>query len=175
VLFYWSMLRSGFWLFEFVSISQALLRSPTAYYRAFLHTETDDNDVNYFLHHQLTCIETSIKDLHDYLGRKTTEQRALSQKMGQMDWLNHRQRALLTKALAEPTTRFTFASHKRSHGISQMTARTDLITLRDAGLLRDSTAGKERRFFGAPDLEARLRSKPITPPARPADGDQRTT
>src|SRR5262249_39502406 len=34
-LFYWSMLRSGYWLFEYVSISKAILRAPVQYGNAF--------------------------------------------------------------------------------------------------------------------------------------------
>ena len=48
-LFYWSMLRHGYWLFEFVSISQIILKAPVKYGRAFLYTETDDNDLTYFI------------------------------------------------------------------------------------------------------------------------------
>lgn len=33
-LFYWSMLRHGFWLAEFFSISHEILKEPKNYYRA---------------------------------------------------------------------------------------------------------------------------------------------
>ena len=51
-LFYWSMLRSGYWLAEFLSISRLLRKAPAAYARAFLHTETDENDLTYFVLYQ---------------------------------------------------------------------------------------------------------------------------
>ena len=35
-LFYWSMLRQGYWLFEFISISHILRQAPARYARAFL-------------------------------------------------------------------------------------------------------------------------------------------
>lgn len=37
------MLKHGFWFFEFISISQQILKALKEYYRAFFHTETDDN------------------------------------------------------------------------------------------------------------------------------------
>ncbi|MCB1083642.1 MAG: Fic family protein, partial [Simkania sp.] len=40
-LFYWSMLRQGYWLFEFISISEVILRAPSKYAVSFLQTETD--------------------------------------------------------------------------------------------------------------------------------------
>ncbi|HEY1487777.1 MAG TPA: Fic family protein, partial [Micromonosporaceae bacterium] len=55
-LFYWAMLRHGYWLTEFLSISRVLRRSPGGYARAYLHTETDDNDLTYFFAHQLEVL-----------------------------------------------------------------------------------------------------------------------
>ncbi|NGX44626.1 MAG: hypothetical protein K1060chlam3_00798, partial [Candidatus Anoxychlamydiales bacterium] len=39
-LFYWLMLRHGYWLFEFISISEIILKAPVQYGKAFLYTET---------------------------------------------------------------------------------------------------------------------------------------
>lgn len=52
-LFYWSMLRQGYWTMEFVSISRILKSAPAQYTRSYLYTETDENDVTYFILHQL--------------------------------------------------------------------------------------------------------------------------
>src|SRR5256885_14750013 len=70
-LFYWSMLRSGYWLVEFISISNILRKAPARYGISFLYTETDDNDLTYFIDYQTTVILRAIKELHDYLDRKT--------------------------------------------------------------------------------------------------------
>lgn len=156
-LFYWSMLRGGFWLFEYISISQALLRAPTDYYRAFLYTESDDNDLNYFILHQLECIETSIRDLHSYLGRKTSERKSLHQRVRGLDWMNHRQEALVIHALDHPHAKYTFESHKTSHSIAPMTARKDLEGLEQRGLLTSGLSGKLRVFTAVPQLEKKLR------------------
>jgi len=42
-LFYWFMLRHGYWLFEFISISEIILEAYVQYGEAFLYTETDQN------------------------------------------------------------------------------------------------------------------------------------
>ena len=52
-LFYWAMLRHQYRMFEFASISSVLTNAPGQYARSFLHTETDDNDLTYFIEHQL--------------------------------------------------------------------------------------------------------------------------
>lgn len=158
-LFYWSMLRNGFWLFEFISISQALLRAPTEYYRAFLHTETDDNDLNYFILHQLNCIEESIKDLHEYLGRKSAEKQSFHEQIKTLDWLNHRQSSLVSHALENPNATYTFMSHRKSHRIAAMTARSDLLGLEEKGLLTSQVKGRERHFHPAANLKLLLKPK----------------
>ena len=58
-LFYWSVLSQDFWMFEFLSISAVIRRSPTRYARSFLYTETDENDLTYFLLAQLQVIYTA--------------------------------------------------------------------------------------------------------------------
>src|SRR5664279_51447 len=76
-VFYWSMLRSGYWLAEFISISHILRRAPARYMRAYLFTESDGGDTTYFLIHQLATIRKAIASLHEYLARKAKEQRSL--------------------------------------------------------------------------------------------------
>src|SRR5205807_4829119 len=70
-LFYWSMLRSRYWLFEFISISNILRKAPIKYGRSFLYTETDDNDLTYFIVAQTKVIRRAIDELHAYIDRKT--------------------------------------------------------------------------------------------------------
>jgi len=48
-LFYWSMLNSGYWIFEFISISSVLRRASGKYARAYLYTETDSNGATTWL------------------------------------------------------------------------------------------------------------------------------
>lgn len=55
-LFYWAMLKHSYWLMEFISISKVIQLAPVQYGKAFLHTETDESDMTYFLIHQLEVI-----------------------------------------------------------------------------------------------------------------------
>ena len=116
VLFYWSMLRHKYWLFEFISISDILRRAPARYYRAFLYSENDDNDATYFIVHQAEVIRRAIENLHAYIDRKTGELRDSEKLLRGWEHLNHRQVALLAHALRHPGTFYSVEGHMRSHG-----------------------------------------------------------
>lgn len=161
-LFYWAMARYGYWLFEFVSISRVLRKAPSKYYRAFLYTESDDNDATYFVLHQLQVLERSIVDLHRYLKQKARElaeaRQLLATSARLTTTLNLRQLALLNHALKNPGFTYTFDSHRRSHRVAYQTARTDLKALADLGLLLESKAGRTYLFEAPSDLRRRMAS-----------------
>ncbi len=152
-LFYWSMLRYNYWLFEFVSISQIIRKAPVRYGRSFLYTETDDNDLTYFIRYHLQIIEKSIDELHDYIQRKTRQIQKIETKLRGIEILNHRQRALIGHALRHPQQRYTIESHKNSNNVVYETARSDLLNLRDRGLLKAMKIGKEWSFTAVDNLE----------------------
>ena len=134
-LFYWSMLNSGYWMFEFISISSILRKASTQYAKAYLYTETDDNDATYFIVYQLQVIRSALRALEKYLERKTSEIRKAESTLRNYEGLNYRQLALLSHALRKPDTSFTVNSHRTSHRVAYATARADLLHLVDQGLL----------------------------------------
>ncbi len=163
-LFYWSMLRQGYWLFEFVSISEILVKAPARYALSFLHTETDENDVTYFLVYQSDVIRRAINSLHDYIDAKSKELRALENTLRHAPDLNYRQQALLGHALRHPGMRYTVAGHRRSHGIVYETARRDLLDLERAGLLELRRDGKAFIFVTPSDVVDRVQRGKVALP-----------
>jgi Fic family protein len=156
-LFYWGMLRAGYWLFEFISISSILKKAPTEYGLSFLHSETDDNDLTYFLVAQTQVIRRAIEGLHQYIDRKTAEVRALEARVRALDLLNHRQADLVRHALKHPYQEYTITGHSKSHNVVYQTARTDLLDLRKRGVLDLKKRGKKMIFTVPRDLAERLR------------------
>jgi Fic family protein len=161
-LFYWSMLRQGYWLFEFISISDILRKAPAKYARAFLFTETDDNDVTYFIVHQVGVIHRAIIALHEYIGKKTEEIRQSEHMLRAWDHLNHRQVALLSHCMKHPGSVYSVEGHQNSHMTAYDTARRDLLGLVDAGLLEKGKRGKEMIFWPPADLRKRIESHNFT-------------
>lgn len=158
-LFYWSMARQGYWLMEYLSISNILRRAPGQYARAYLHTETDGGDTTYFLLHQLDVIRQALAALHGYLSEKSRQMRATEKLLTSADLrarCNHRQIALLGHALKHADAIYTVESHRASHGVVAATARSDLLGLADMGLLIAGRQGKQRIFSVPEDLHTRL-------------------
>jgi Fic family protein len=131
-LFYWSMLRQGYWLTEFLTISRILRDAPAQYARSFLHTEL-------------------------YLARKMSELRDFQTTLKAIPGeFNHRQVALLTNAMRHPGQHYSAVSHARSHDVSTETARQDLLNLEQRDLLVRGKIGKAFYWTPASDLSESL-------------------
>lgn len=157
ILFFWLMQARGYWLAEYLPISRFIRNAPAKYARAFMETETDEGDTTYFLIHQLDVIEKAIDELHLYLQRKTAEVRDIEELLQDTVYLNGRQLALLTDAVRNPESFYSFESHAKSHRVSHETARSDLRGLEQRGLLVKRRTGRQHRFEPAPNLPERLK------------------
>ena len=158
-LFYWSMLHEGYWLTEFLTISTILKKAPSQYIRSFILTEQDDGDLTYFFVYHLNVVRRAIDELDAYLTRKVRELREtrllLASTPGEY---NHRQLALLELALKDTSSHFTVLSHSTSHNVSPETARQDLASLTDRGLLECYKRGRKFVWQPAAHLADRIAS-----------------
>ena len=157
-LFYWSMLRQGYWLFEYISISNIILKGPKKYGTAFLYTESDENDLTYFLLYHAKVVRRAIDELHAYISRRSERLARAEGELRGLTMLNHRQRDVIGHALRHPEHTYTVESHRRSQNVVYETARSDLMDLEARGLLLKRKAGKTWHFRPAPDLETKLRT-----------------
>ena len=156
-LFYWEMLHQGYWLFEFISISNILRKAPVQYGLSFLHSETDDNDLTYFIVAQTAVIRRAIEELHAYIDRKTAEVRQVEAQLRALNLFNHRQADLIRHALKHPGQEYTIAGHAKSHNVVYQTARTDLLDLAARSALVSRKRGKKMVFTAPRDLAGLLK------------------
>jgi len=166
------MLHSGYWLFEFISISHFLRKAPIQYGTAFLQTETDDNDLTYFIIHQAEIIRQALKELHDYVLRKSSQTRACLDALQKHPELNHRQQALVAHAVRHPGFVYNIVGHQTRQAVTYATARADLLRLAELDLLEQRKVSRTFVFIAPKDLNLRLQSENIThkasPKARPS-------
>lgn len=159
-LFYWVAIREGYWLLEYTTISKVIKAAPKQYGLAFLQVETDENDMTYFIDHQLLVVTKAVEELHCYLESQQKKIQEARKKIArnpklQQD-LNTRQLALLRHAIKNPRHAYVIEDHQRSHGVTYDTARRDLLKLSRLGLLEKITKGKSYLFTVPSDLQKRL-------------------
>ncbi|MFM2314571.1 MAG: hypothetical protein RLZZ04_3847 [Cyanobacteriota bacterium] len=160
-LFYWSMLRSGYWLFEFVSISKLIQSQRIAYDKAFLYTETDDFDLTYFVYHQVEVIIKAIAALKSHIDQKKQELSNF------MEWIDESTVAkkfkrghleILKEAVKEPGKEFTAQQVADSLRVSPNTAREYLnkLVAEDFLVLASTKRVRTLRYLAPANLRERL-------------------
>lgn len=145
-LFYWYLVKKGYWIVEYLSISRIILKSPAQYSRAYLHTEYDDNDLTYFINYNLKCMSQALEEFKVYVKRKVEQKRDAFELMKTED-INERQAQLLKTLHSEPDKIITIKEMQTLFGVVYQTARTDLMDLEAKKYLRSKTSGKKLIFY----------------------------
>lgn len=158
-LMYWYLLSRRYLLFEYLAISRYFLRAPGQYARAYLYTETDEGDLNYFLQYNLRAISLAIMDLRLYLNKKQKEISRSNELLRSYRGLNARQKTLIYHAIRHPEEMYTIERHKNYHGIVYQTARMDLLQLAIKGFIKKEKQGKEFVFLPREGMIEKLRVK----------------
>lgn len=142
-LFYWVMMKNGYWLVPFISISEVVRHAPGQYKRAFLLTESDDNDLTYFLLHQMDVIRKAFARLDSRIKGEAAHVHDDRWARDLRGTLNSRQIALLNDARQNPGRIFSAYGHQARHNVSYPTARADLLALAEMKILSRYKRGKE--------------------------------
>jgi Fic family protein len=147
-LFYWFLIKKGYSLLRHISISKAILQSRTAYDKAYLHTEADDNDLTYFILYSMKSLRVAFQDLIDYRDQKRTQRVQATQIMYALvdQGLNSRQSELLAYLYLKPTASMTIAAYATRHDIVRQTASRDLTELEEKGILIKKKDGKTVKY-----------------------------
>lgn len=146
-LFYWYLLKNGYWLAEYLSISRLIIESKEQYAQAFIYTETDNNDLSYFIHYKLKTMSKAYKRLQDYIQLKIKEKKQLHH-FQKIKGINERQAQILKWVYEESSLLLTSKEVENRLGISNQTARTDLLKLVKTGYLERIQLDKKSAAFG---------------------------
>ena len=145
-LFYWYMLKQGYWLTEYMSISRVIAKSKKSYEKAYLYTECDDMDLGYFVAYNLKVLEQSFKQLQDYIKRKQNEKLSANifLKLGN---INERQAQILRIFAENPKEVITVKDLQVKFLVSPTTAKSDIVGLLERGLVSEIAFNKVKRGY----------------------------
>lgn len=145
-LFYWFLLKKGYWLTEYLSISRLILRAKAQYARAFLYTEIDTNDLTYFILFNLRTIKLSFDELRLYIQRKNEEKMKLSNFI-KISGISYKQALILEWFYKEPSLLLTAKEAENRLAVSKVSARKNLMQLTEKGYLTMLDLDKKTNGF----------------------------
>jgi len=129
---------------EYLSVSSAILSARVQYYRSFLYSELDDNDATYFIVYNLTAIHKAIEKLNEYIAPKTEGKEADIPFGSRISDIEPAAALHCLPARSKkPGEIYTIEAHSNIHGVTYQTARTDLLGLKDMGLLENEKNWEE--------------------------------
>jgi len=155
-LFYWYMLKNGYWLTEYLSISRIIKDTKSQYEKAYLYSEIDENDISYFITYHIKTMEKAYEALKEYINRKQKEVFQAAKFM-KIPGVNDRMAQIL-KIIHDDSDRILSIKEIESRfNISSFTARTDLKNLTQLGFLEVIQVNKKKQnFIKSADFEKSL-------------------
>ncbi|WP_026904994.1 Fic family protein [Pedobacter glucosidilyticus] len=145
-VFYWYMLKKGYWLTEYLSISRIIKDSKSQYEKAYLYSEIDENDLTYFITYHIRTMEKAFDALKEYINRKQKEVFQAAKFM-KIPGVNDRMAQIL-KIIHDDPDRILNAKEMESRfNVSNFTARTDLKSLVELGFLEIIQVNKQKQNF----------------------------
>ena len=135
-LFYWYMMRSNYWLVQYLSISRIIRGSKKAYEKAYLYSESDNNDIGYFIKYNLDVLYKSFDALSKYIKRKHNEKKK-AEKLMHLGDVSERESNVLSLYIENPDLILVSTDLIPRFGISANTAKSDLKDLTQKGYLKD--------------------------------------
>ena len=145
-LFYWYMLREGYWLTEYLSISRIIYRSKNSYEKAFLCSEADGMDIGYFIAYHLRVLGLAFRDLQSYLQRKIEEREAAAAYLS-IPGLNERQAEMIKMYADNPNAMYTVREFQARFQVTPTTVKSDLEQLMKMGIVRQIPLNKVKRGY----------------------------
>jgi len=157
-LVYWYLIKQGYWLMQYLSISRIIYKSKPAYEKSFLYTESDDLDLTYFIQYNLKAMNDAFKELKMYLQRKINDAESMHILYNVKD-VNERQAKILKILKDLPMSIFTATEISTRFGVDIKTARKDLQCLVDLGFMetRKMAGSKSIGYIRCKDFEERIK------------------
>jgi Fic family protein len=145
-LFYWYMLKQGYWLTEYLSISRIIYRTKKSYEKSFLYAEADGMDIGYFITYNLQVLQQAFREFQAYLQRKIEERKAASAYL-KIPGINERQAEIVKMYADNPKEMLTVKDFQARFQVTATTIKSDLDHLMELGLLRQIALNKVKKGY----------------------------
>lgn len=146
-LFYWYLLRKGYWLFGYLPLSKIIKNSPAQYRDAYIYTEQDNNDLTYFIDYNVRKIIQAKKEFEAYADRKWKENAKMTKTARDKHGLNDRQIQLLRYCYKNKDASTSVTTHAKVNEVSRLTAAKDLRDLEKHGFLTSKKIGRAVHYY----------------------------
>ena len=145
-LFYWYMLKNGYWLTQYLTISTVIYKSKPSYERSFLYGENDGNDMGYFITYNLHVLEQAFDGLKNYIQKKIKQKQESLELMQDVD-LTERQRTILSYFVKNPYLELTATEVSVRCMVTHPTAQSDINVLVGMKLLKKVPVNKKQNKY----------------------------
>ncbi|MBW6471200.1 MAG: Fic family protein [Methanosarcinaceae archaeon] len=145
-LFYWYLISQKYDMLEYVAVSTAIKNAPNKYARAYIYSETDNNDITYFVKFNLRQLDIALRSFEKYIEKTMSENKKIIETIKNNPILNFRQADVII-TLNKNERPITVKEMQERYNITYQTARTDLLGLTELGYLHKHTRGKQFIFF----------------------------
>lgn len=145
-LFHWYMLKEGYWLTEYLSISRVIYKSKTAYEKAFLYGEADHNDMGYFITYHLNALHKAFEEMKKYISKKTAQQNDHNRLL-KLGTITQRQAEILYMFLKNEDTLLTVKDITSKFLVSPTTAKHDIMGLVNQKLLAEISLNRQKKGY----------------------------
>jgi len=145
-IFYWYMLKKGYWLTEYLSISRIIKDTKNQYEKSYLYSEIDGNDLSYFITYHIKTMEKAFDALKLYINRKQKEVFQAAKFM-KIAFVNERMAQILKIVNDDSDRVLNIKEIEKRFIISNFTARSDLKTLVNLGFLEVIQVNKKKQVF----------------------------
>lgn len=153
LLFYWYLLRSGYWAFAYLPISKIIKKSPNQYKMAYIYSEQDDCDLTYFIDYNIKKIKLAIHDFEEYLDKESINNVNMKKNAEIKYKLNERQIYLLRYLSASQEERTNQKMHMNIYQVTKLTASKDLKDLVKKGFLKPLKSGRNIYYYGTEKIK----------------------
>ncbi|MDR3297624.1 MAG: Fic family protein [Prevotellaceae bacterium] len=145
-LLYWYLIKQGYQMVEYLSVSRLFYKSKRQYEKAFLCAECDENDLTYFILYHLKIMKEALEEMKAYRKRNVAENSSVVA-LTQAPHLNLRQAQMVKLLTERPAAVLTVKEAETRFAISNQTAKNDLTALVQLGILTEFAINKRKSGY----------------------------